>query len=120
MQFNSDTAANYSWHGLTGDGASASATSGTSASFIELFPVSGNTSATNIFGAMVIDILDYADTNKYKTSRSLGGVDFNGSGEIWFNSGNWRNTTAVSTITLTPTNATNFMQYSSFALYGVK
>jgi hypothetical protein len=120
MQFNSDTASNYSWHYLSGDGASAAASAGTSTSFIELFRVSGNSSAANIFGAMVVDVLDYANANKYKTSRALGGVDFNGSGEIFLTSGNWRNTAAVTSITLTPGNATNFMQYSSFALYGIK
>jgi hypothetical protein len=120
MQFNSDTAANYSWHYLLGDGSVAAATAGTSASFIELFRVSGNSSAANIFGAIVVDVLDYANANKYKTSRALGGVDFNGSGEVFLTSGSWRNTAAVSSITLTPGNATNFMQYSSFALYGIK
>jgi hypothetical protein len=120
MRFNSDSAANYSQHALYGDGATAAATASASTTSIELFRVSGNSSAANIFGAIVVDILDYADANKYKTSRALGGVDFNGSGEIWFTSGNWRSTTAISSITLTPGNATNFMQYSSFALYGIK
>ena len=119
LRFNGDTASNYSQHTLYGDGSSAGATAGTSTTSIEVFRVSGNSSATNIFGAVVLDVLDYADTNKYKTSRALGGVDFNGSGEIWFTSGNWRSTAAVSSITLTPGNATNFLQYSSFALYGV-
>jgi hypothetical protein len=40
------------------------------------------------------------------------------------NSGNWRNTAAITSITITPqsnTSPTNqFQQYSSFALYGIK
>ena len=120
MQFNSDTGANYAWHYLSGDGSSASASGTAGDTFVSLYRISGNSGADNIFGAMVIDILDYANTSKYKTSRTLAGVDFNGSGEIYFQSGLWQNTSAVSTITFTPGNTTNFLQYSHFALYGVK
>jgi len=69
----------------------------------------------------VIDILDYANANKYKTIRSLSGTDYNNSnGRLFYSSGNWRSTSAVTTITLTNDSGTNFTQYSSFALYGVK
>ena len=34
--------------------------------------------------ALVADILDYTNTNKYKTIRYIGGYDNNGSGEIQF------------------------------------
>ena len=77
-------------------------------------------SGANMFGSGVIDILDYANTNKYKTVRTLSGDDKNGSGYVVFGSGLWQNTNAVSTITLTNHGATNFQQYSSFALYGIK
>jgi hypothetical protein len=73
----------------------------------------------NTFGTFILDILDYKDTNKYKTARSLDGSDANGSGEISLRSGSWRNTAAITSITLTPT-GTGIAQYSSFALYGIK
>ena len=38
--------------------------------------------STSIRGAVIIDILDYRSTNKYKTVRSMGGYDANGSGYI--------------------------------------
>ena len=80
--------------------------------------VSANSTA-NCFGVAVIDILDYANTNKYKTYRSLTGGDANGSGQVLLRSSNWRSTSAVTSMTLYP-GVGNFTQYSSFALYGIK
>ena len=120
IRFNSDTGSNYSWHYLLGDGSSAGASAAAPASQI----ISGRLSAANaqasVYGVSVVDILDYADTNKYKTTRTLTGVDLNGSGNIWLWSGNWRNTSAITTVTLTTASGANFAQYSSFALYGIK
>jgi hypothetical protein len=122
VQYNSDTAANYSWHRLEGNGTSASSASGASASYMYTgySPTSGSTAST--FAAVVIDVLDYADTNKYKTQRSLNGMDTNVStnGYILFTSGSWRSTSAISSIKLYTTTSRNFLQYSSFALYGIK
>ena len=118
--FNGDTSSNYSWHFLNGNGSSAGAVSGSSQSMIEANRIPGSLIGSNIFGAIVIDLLDYADTNKYKTIRSLGGFDGNGSGEIYLNSGNWRSTSAISSITLTNSGSRTIQQYSQFALYGIK
>lgn len=118
--FNGDTTSNYSWHFLKGDGSSASAVAGASQSMMESNRIPGSLIGSNIFGAIIIDILDYADTNKYKTIRSLGGYDGNGSGEIYLNSGNWRSTSAITSITLNNSGSRTIQQYSSFALYGIK
>ena len=74
--------------------------------------------AANIFGTGIIDILDYADTSKYKTVRTLFGYDANGSGYIAFSSNLWQSTSAITSITMTPVNG--IAEYSSFALYGIK
>jgi len=119
IQFNSDTASNYSWHQLRGDGASATSSAGTSTafSFVGNHP---STAVASAFAVYVVDILDYKDTNKYKTIRSLGGYDLNNTdGNVFMNSSNWRSTSAVSTIRIYP-GADSFGQYSSFQLYGVK
>jgi subtilase family serine protease len=81
-----------------------------------------NASVTfGIFGAAIIDILDYANTNKYKTIRILSGNDNNGSGTIRFSSGAlYSNTNAVSSITLVSGSSGNWSEYSQFALYGIK
>jgi len=82
--------------------------------------MAGNTAGANIFGAFVADILDYKNTNKYKTIRALSGNDQNGGGLIGFHSGLWQNTNAITSITITEFNGNNWMQYSHFALYGCK
>lgn len=120
LTMNSDTGANYADHQLTGDGSTAATSVATSANFIRMNRIAATSSTTNVFGTIVMDILDYQNTNKYKTTRQLGGNDTNGSGDVWFISGLWQSTSAISSLTLTVGGGTNFLQYSSFALYGVK
>jgi len=116
MWFNSDTARNYPRHELYGDGASA--TSGgiiASSNGQELLFYAGSSSQ---FGPAVVDILDYTNTNKNKTSRSICGVDNSGSGYALFTSGVWLSTSAINTITIAG-NGSTLSEYSSFQLYGV-
>jgi len=119
IQFNSDTTTNYSTHQLFGDGGAAGAGNDVSFTYMYgIYTVAGS-GLTNNFGAAVFDILDYANTNKYKTLRTLAGYDNNGSGYVLYRSGNWRSTSAITSIKLS--NAVpSLAQYSSFALYGVK
>ena len=121
MQFNSDTGSNYVDHYLTGDGATASAGADTSVSNIAMYRIAGDGAGASTFGVGVIDILDYQNTSKYKTSRSLVGIDNNGAGRVSLNSGLWMSTSAISTVTLFPNSgSSSFVQYSSAALYGIK
>ena len=122
VYYNGDTGLNYSAHYLQGNGSTAysAALLSTGYMYSGYTPTNGDTA--NVFSATIIDILDYADTNKYKTQRVLTGVNTNVSGTetIALFSGSWRSTSAISSITLYSTSARNFRQYSSFALYGVK
>ena len=81
----------------------------------------GGGMTANTFGAGVIDILDYAKTNKYKATRQLSGISSNATvGDrdyLLYGSGLWRSTSAITSITLT---GNSFVQYSHFALYGIK
>jgi hypothetical protein len=119
LRLNSDSGSNYARHLLQGDGSSAATSTNTSGSLTRftVAPRAGTTAST--FTGFVMDILDYANTNKYKTIRTLSGVDTNGAGIVFFISGLWMSTSAVTSITLLP-EANNFAQYSHFALYGIK
>ena len=120
MRFNSDSGSNYRIHYLYGDGSTAGA-GGFASTGIEVYRIAAASSGASMFGAGVVDILDYTSVNKNKTTRSLAGLDMNGSGEVVLGSGLWFATpAAITSITLTPTNGTLFSQYSSFALYGIK
>ncbi len=118
--FNSDTSSNYALHELSGNGSSASSNAGTNQAYIGINRIAADGATSSIFGTIIMDILDYSNTNKFKTVRALGGADWNGSGEIYFSSGLWRSTSAISSITMIGGNNNNFKQYSSFALYGIK
>lgn len=120
MYLNSDTGTNYSYHLLGGDGASAIADAGFTTDLM-IAGVSSSAGATSgVMGVSVVDILDYANTNKYKTTRTLTGIDNNGSGVIRLWSGNWRNTAAITTLKFYASSSANLSQHSHFALYGVK
>jgi hypothetical protein len=116
MQFNSDTGTNYNTHLLYGNGASVTALSNNTWAGMDI----ASTSSSN-FSAIVVDILDYTDTNKNTTIRSLSGVDNNGSGYATLASGLWRNTAAVTSLTIREIlGGGNITEFSSFALYGIK
>ena len=121
FRFNSDaTTANYNSHRLIGDGSTASADRVTGyAGTLSAF-VTGATAGASMFGAGVTDILDYANTSKYKTTRSIGVNDKNGSGFVSFISGLWMSTSAITNIEIIPLNGTLFNQYTQFALYGIR
>jgi len=108
-------------HSLTGDGASASAGAG-APSINGIFLEAPGTSATSgIFGAGIIEIIDYAAGTKNPTVRALTGDDCNGSGRLTLGSQFVNSTTAISSITFETTDgASNIQEFSQFALYGIK
>ena len=103
-------------HYIYGDGTTAGAGAAANGEGV----ISATSASSNVFGAFVMDILEYTNTNINKTVRVLQGVDENGSGVLAFNSFLYStNTNAITSLTLT-SSGTNFVQYSSFALYGIK
>lgn len=119
LRFNGDTGSNYTYHGLRGDGSSAIAYAGANQT-ISLSIISGDDANTSLgWGVGYTDILDYANTNKYKTVRTLTGFEENGSGMVELTSGLWLSTSAITSISL-GAGSGNFLQYSHFALYGIK
>jgi hypothetical protein len=123
VRFNGDSTNGnyYFYHILQSDGASLFSGGGGTNAIIYTGVTAGNSAATNVFGSGVIDILDYTSTSKNKVTRTLSGMDNNGAGKISLASGFWFNTAAVTSITL-GANAfgNNFMEFSSFALYGIR
>ena len=117
MRFNSVSGTSYTTHYLSGNGSSAAGSYVTiSGSELYVGRLTGANSTSGIFGVGVIDILDYQNTNKLKTTRSLSGQDQNGSGDLFFWSGLFNSTNAITQINLLNT----YAQYSHFALYGIK
>ena len=115
-RFNSDTGSNYARHRLIGTGASAGAYGEASQNKVQINTSQGYPS----FGVFIMDILDYANTNKYKTERHLFGLDENGSGQIGLETNLWQSTSAITQIEFISPNGGNYSEYSSFALYGIR
>jgi hypothetical protein len=114
VSFNGDTtSSNYYDHLLYGGGTSAAAAADANGRYLPY-----NLGDTNKWGVNITDILDYTNTNKFTVARSLGGYDANGSGFVIFASNLWKNTAAVTSITIEA--SPSFVQYTQFALYGIK
>ena len=124
MRINNNTGSNYARHWLRGNGSAASAATSASTTEISLGGVPGSSSPSGMFGAGIIDILDYTNTNKYKTIRSMQGTNQNTTADdnMFFVSGfMFANTNAVTQIdVIADSGGVGFVEYSSFALYGLK
>jgi hypothetical protein len=129
MRINSDTGSNYTGHVLAGNSSTASsgALGPDNLMYVASIPQGGGASGNTqyMYNAAVIDILDYTNTNKYTTVRSLSGWNKNNSAltnDIRLSSGLWMNTNAVTTIRLYVNDGLNLSWYtgSTIALYGIK
>lgn len=120
MFLNNDTATNYSYHYILGSGTTASSSGGANQGLVLGGLLSTASSLSNVFGVGVVDILDYSSTSKFKTVRTLGGMDNNGNGSTSLTSTAWRSTSAITSIRISSNAGGNLAQYSSFSLYGVK
>jgi len=108
------------YHLLYGDGSSVAAGSGTGSFSTPLGYCPGNSATANVYGVMVFDILDYTNTNKNKTTRTLFGYDNNGSGQVGLTSGlplTLPGTAAVTSLSLVFNG--NITTASRFDLYGI-
>jgi len=120
LQLNSDTGSNYTRHSLQGIGTSAVADGAANSSSINLdgYYWGPQSSYPTV---LVIDILDYTSTTKFKTVRIFNGQDNNSTrGQVGLCSGLYRSTSALSSIAINISGGINFTTDSTFALYGIK
>lgn len=118
MRLNNNTGSVYSYHTIYGNGSSAATLASSSATSIQTYATPG--ASQSAFNGFVIDILDYADTTKNKTVRWFIGFDANGgAADVELTSGAYYSTAAITAVQIAPIGS-NFGQYSSFALFGVK
>jgi hypothetical protein len=118
-QLNGDTTANYSFHTVMGNNSTAASSGGANQNYSRFLVYQGLTGTANSFGVFVMDILDYANTNKFTTTRVLHGQDDNSNGETGLSSGLWFNSSAITSVTIYGA-ASNMLEYSHCALYGIK
>lgn len=123
VRFNGDSGStNYDNHRFNGNGSTIAADARINYSALYVSSRGYGISATaNIGSAIVMDILDYTSTNKYKTTRTISGQEYNSGStdDIEITSGSWKSTSAISSIDIT-INSSTLAQYTHIALYGVK
>ena len=123
MTINNDTGANYTFHQLNGDGASVGSYGEAlgRTNCVQVIHITGSSSGASIFGAGIIDILDYTDTNKYRTVRSLRGqAQNNTDGSLALHSYLYAgSTSAISRLDFFAS-VGNLVEYTQIALYGIK
>ena len=121
MWYNGDTGTNYGLHFVSGNGSTANSfgAAANTATQMDVMQIATTSSATGVFGSIIIDILDYSNTSKFKTQRSIGGFNNTSNGVLGLCSGHWRNTNAITSITLDAHSTDTFQQFSTFALYGI-
>jgi hypothetical protein len=116
LQFNSDTASNYRYHRLSGNGSTVTSDDSTATTFISAGVANTNGANNSIYGVSIIDILDPFETTKFKTSRLLTGFTTG----VHLESGLWRSTNAVTTIKLEPEQGFDFVTGTRISLYGMR
>jgi len=122
IQLNSDTGNNYARHRLNANGTNVTSSSATSQGYVNfdnVFVGAFQDATAQVYGAAVVDILDFSSGSKNTTLRALGGNRSTSYGMINFSSGLWNSTAAVTSIKLYD-DAANFTAGSRFSLYGVK
>lgn len=116
IRFNSDSTSSYSQHQVYGDGSGPGSTGAASQTSIIAALTNGTTANPTVD---VTDILDYNNSSKNTTIRSLGGYDANGSGYVMLRSGAWFKTDAVTSVEVGLTTG-SFRANTTIALYGIR
>lgn len=115
-RFNGDSNAIYTGNSVYGDGSSVAQGNYMGYDAWEIGLVAGGNSITNVFSAVISDILDYSNTSKNKTIQTVGGYDNNGNGQIVLKSGLYSSTNAITSMNVS---YPPFKTGTRFDLYGI-
>jgi hypothetical protein len=120
MAINTDTSSNYSYTYIQADGSAASSVRGTAGAFAVLFNCySGSLSTVGTYGSGILHILDYTNTNKFKTILGKAGIDLNTSGYLTSTVNLYKaNTNSITNLYCIT--YTNLLPGSTLTLYGVR
>ena len=119
FQFNSDTGNNYEDYVIYGQGGSFQ--TDITNSYDRIYTeICFGSAQNNQFGGFITDIIDYTNTTKYKTVKSLSSYG-KSNGWIALCGGTWRSTAAINTIKVMISASAdgNFAQYSQVSIYGI-
>lgn len=113
IRFNSDSGSNYSRTQMIGNGTSATSSRTSNNTEIRIGPSYNNTVTSHL----TIHINNYSNTTTNKTALLRSG---HASGYTVAEVALWRDTSAITSITLTLQSSVNYVAGSTFTLYGIK
>jgi len=123
FRFNSDTGSNYAWHNLQGNQSSFATDGGWNQDGIFNYFSTGQstTPQDGSFAIFTMDILDFANTNRYKTMKMLTGTTqyFPYAPYIRLYSGYWASNNAITSISFTPLIG-QITSKTRWSLYGIR
>ena len=123
IQFNNDTGTNYSFTDLQAQNSTGAAYQSSGQTQIGYPPIPAGTALADSFGATEFWIPNYANTSNYKQmiikSGAPTGSTTDNEWEIKLTAGLWKGTAAITEIDFTLNGGHDFVQYSTFTLYGI-
>ena len=111
VRFNSDTGGNYSDTAIDGNGTSATSFRESNTSE----PQAGSMGTS--ISTSIINVMNYSNTTTYKSYVARGN---NPASRVRGFVGLWRNTAAITSITIFNNAASNYTNTTTFTLYGIK
>ena len=121
VQFNATASGNSNIYMYSQGGSVGSAANGYTPSLNYIAIGVGNNATANTFGNVEMYIPNYASSN-YKSFSADGVGESNQTTGVFTLTvaGLWSSTSAINQITVAPATAVNFLQYTTFYLYGIK
>lgn len=121
VRLNADTGSNYSRLTFRAREGSMASNKTTPTTFMDLYSLNAANATSNTFSNGEFYISNYASSN-YKSLSSDGVSEHNTANDVQlgFAAGLWSSASAVTSIKLYSQNASNFVQYSTAYLYGIK
>lgn len=112
FRFNGDSGTNYSVTRLRGTGSAASSLRQTNTTFINTLAI-----PLTVDGVFIVSINNYSNSTTYKTALMRANAPANSLEAV---AGLWRNTAAITSITVSPEFLVNFIAGTTLTLYGIK
>ena len=111
LRFNGDTGSNYSMTRMSGNGSAADSdqSSNDTSMFLGL-------SNSTVYNSDIYQIMNYSNTTTYKTAIGRGNL---ADSRLRASVGLWRNTAAITSVTVVNGSSENFIVGSTFTLYGI-
>lgn len=119
LRFNGDASSVYSFTGINGLGSSTTNLRQANVSYLPIGSNQGSLTTSNTFTSWDAYISNYNSSN-FKSIVNDGVPENNATAtNLELYAGLWRNTSAITSMTVFPGGGYNFTQYSTFSLYGI-